>query len=161
MTQYPSLIVNAHPTPDDLQFLDDQIHRFNVATTGIVPTDDLLLSILVRDQAGVIVAGIWGWTWGTCCEIQTLWVHEQLRGQGYGRQLLNAAEQEALRRGCQQMVLDTHSFQAPAFYQKLGYEIIGTIEDYPVGHCKYYLRKRFDVAAPLSNPTPSNDSYIK
>lgn len=142
MEPYPPLTVDAHPAPDDLEFLDDQINRYNIATTGIQPTDDILLSILVRDQAGTIVAGIWGWTWGGCCEIRTLWVHEQLRGQGYGQRLLAAAEQEALRRGCRQLVLDTHSFQAPGFYQRFGFEIVGTVEDYPEGHCKYYLRKR-------------------
>jgi ribosomal protein S18 acetylase RimI-like enzyme len=147
MEPYSSLTVDAHPAPDDLEFLDDQINRYNIATTGIVPTDDILLSILVRDQAGTIVAGIWGWTWGGCCEIRTLWVHEQLRGQGLGQRLLAAAEQEALRRDCRQMVLDTHSFQAPGFYQRFGFEIIGTVEDYPEGHCKYYFRKRLNAAS--------------
>jgi len=96
----------------------------------------------VRDETGAIVAGIWGWTRGGCCEIRTLWVHERLRGHGYGQRLLRAAEQEAQRRDCRQVVLDTHSFQAPGFYQKHRYEIIGQIEGYPLGHTKYYLRKR-------------------
>jgi ribosomal protein S18 acetylase RimI-like enzyme len=147
MEPYPSLCVDAHPAPADLEFLDEQINRYNIATTGILPSDDILLSILVRDQADTIVAGIWGWTWGACCEIRTLWVHEQLRGQGYGRQLLSAAEQEALRRGCRQLVLSTHSFQAPGFYQLLGYEVVGSVEDYPEGHRQYYLRKRLGVVS--------------
>lgn len=138
----PTLHLTAHPAAADLDFLDEQINQFNVATTGIRPEPDILLAIIVRDEAGAIVAGIWGWTWGGCCEVRTLWVHEKLRGQGYGRRLLRAAEDEALHRGCRQVVLDTHSFQAPAFYQKQGYEIIGQVEDYPLGHTKYYLRKR-------------------
>jgi ribosomal protein S18 acetylase RimI-like enzyme len=154
MEPYSPLTIDAHPAPGDLEFLDDQINRYNIATTGIRPADDILLSILVRDQAGAIVAGIWGWTWGGCCEIRTLWVYEQLRGQGLGQRLLAAAEQEALRRGCRQMLLDTHSFQAPGFYQRFGFEIVGTIEDYPVGHCKYYLRKRLD--ARLISPSISD-----
>ena len=137
-----SLVIDAHPAPDDLLFLDDQIHRYNSATTGIVPDPDILLSIFVRDAAGRITAGIWGWTWSTCCEIRTLWVDEHLRGQGHGRRLLLAAEQEARRRGCTQVVLDTHSFQAPGFYLKLGYEVFGVVDNYPEGHQKYYLRKR-------------------
>jgi GNAT superfamily N-acetyltransferase len=134
--------VDAHPAPEDVQFLEDQINSFNVAQTGINGEGDMLLAIVVRDDSGQISAGVYGWTWGGCCEIRFLWVHPVLRGQGYGRDLLQAAEQEAWRRGCTQMVLDTHSFQAPEFYEKLGYEIVGVVDEYPRGHKKYYLKKR-------------------
>jgi GNAT superfamily N-acetyltransferase len=133
--------VDAHPAPEDVQFLEDQINAFNVAQTGFSGAGDILLSIMARDGAGQISAGVYGWTWGGCCEIRLLWVRPELRGQGYGRGLLQAAEQEARRRGCGQLVLDTHSFQAPEFYQKLGYEIVGVVDEYPRGHKKYYLRK--------------------
>ena len=133
--------IDAHPAPEDVQFLEDQINTFNVAQTGIGAERDILLSILLRDDAGQISAGVYGWTWGGCCEIRYLWVRPELRGQGYGRSLLEAAEQEARRRGCDQMVLDTHSFQAPGFYQKLGYEIVGVVDEYPRGHKKYFLKK--------------------
>jgi GNAT superfamily N-acetyltransferase len=135
-------VVDAHPAPADVQFLEDQINAFNVAQTGISGEGDILLSMVVRDDAGQITAGIYGWTWGGCCETRFLWVQPELRGQGYGRSLLQAAEQEARRRGCRQVVLDTHSFQAPGFYQKLGYEIVGVVDEYPRGHKKYYLKKR-------------------
>jgi ribosomal protein S18 acetylase RimI-like enzyme len=134
--------VDAHPAPTDVQFLEDQINAFNVAQTGISGEGDILLSIMLRDDAGQISAGVYGWTWGGCCEIRCVWVRPELRGQGYGRSLLQAAEQEARRRGCGQVVLDTHSFQAPGFYQKLGYEIVGVVDEYPRGHKKYYLKKQ-------------------
>jgi GNAT superfamily N-acetyltransferase len=134
--------IDAHPAPEDVQFLEDQINAFNVAQTGIGAERDILLSILLRDDAGQISAGVYGYTWGGCCDIRFLWVRSDLRGQGYGRSLLEAAEREARRRGCDQMVLDTHSFQAPDFYQKLGYEIVGVVDEYPRGHKKYYLKKR-------------------
>ena len=66
------------------------------------------------------LAGLHGWTWGGSCYIQDLWVHKDLRGQGYGTQLLHAAEQEARTRGCAHMVLSSYSFEAPGFYQKHG-----------------------------------------
>ena len=68
--------------------------------------------------------------------------HTDLRGQGYGTQLLQAAEQAARTRGCHQVVLDSYSFQAPGFYQKHGYEVFAILEDHPRQHRNYYLRKR-------------------
>src|SRR5262249_24557101 len=97
--------------------------------------------IFVRDDLGTITAGIYGWTWGACCEIRYLWVQESLRAQGLGSRLLATAEQEAIRRGCRHVVLDTHSFQAPAFYRKLGYDVVAVVPDYPRGHQRIHLRK--------------------
>ena len=129
-------------TPDrhDVQFLDDRIDEFNLSHTGI--TDVRLLAIILRDAHANIVAGLYGWTWGRCCEVKTLWVHEQWRGQGLGTRMMTAAEDEARTRGAAQMVLSTHSFQAPDFYRRLGFEPVGHIEDYPIGHQSIYLRKR-------------------
>ena len=133
------LTVETSPDPADVQFLDDQINAFNIATTGV--DDARLLAIFVRDPAGTILAGISGWTWGGCCEIRTLWVAESQRGHGHGSRLLAAAENEALARGCDQLILGTHEFQAPAFYQRYGYEIVGAVDNYPRGYHQFYLRK--------------------
>lgn len=123
----------------DVQFLEDQINAFNVDRTGI--SDGRTLACFVPDNLGAIVAGIFGWTWGGCCEIKYLWVTEALRGQGIGTGLLLAAEHEAVARGCDQLVLDTHSFQAPRFYQQLGYQIVAEVAGYPRGYSKFYLKK--------------------
>jgi ribosomal protein S18 acetylase RimI-like enzyme len=133
------LVVDEHPDPRDLEFLEDQINAYNVAVTGIV--DWYPLAIFVRAAAGQIVAGLNGGMWAGYLEIKNLWVREDLRGQGVGRRLLLAAEQEALRRGCTQVLLDTHDFQAPGFYRRLGYTIFGTFEGIGGRHTRYYLRK--------------------
>jgi len=128
------------PDREDLQFLEDRIDEENMARTGI--TDARLLTILVREQPDGIVAGLHGWTWGACCEIKTLWVHERWRKRGLGTCLMVAAENEARARGATQIVLSTHSFQAPDFYRRLGFEPVGRIENHPVGHESIHLRKR-------------------
>ncbi len=133
------LRIETEPASQDTQFLDDQINAYNVEQTGI--RDGTLVACFVRDNAHQILAGIYGWTWGGCCEIRYLWVHPDLRGRGLGRRLLLAAEQEARSRGCTQVVLDTHSFQAPGFYERLGYVVFGIVQDYPYHHQKIYLKK--------------------
>src|ERR1051326_7354832 len=132
------LVIETQPAHADVDFLEEQINAYNIAQTGI----DFggLLACFARDEANQIVAGLMGWTWGDCCEIRSLWVHADLRGQRYGTHLLQAAEEEAARRGCAQVVLNTHSFQAPEFYRKRGYEIVGVVDGYPYEHQNLYLR---------------------
>jgi GNAT superfamily N-acetyltransferase len=134
------LVVEGEPRPEDVQYLEDRIYEFNSAATGI--TDGAWLSILVRDDGDRIVAGLCGTTWGGCLEIRQLWVDDALRRQGLGTRLLAAAEQEASRRGCRQVLLATFDFQAPDFYARRGFEIISVVDDHPRGHRNLILRKR-------------------
>lgn len=136
----PEYRIDSDPDPRDIAFLEERIIEFNYASTGF--QDGELLSIFLRNESGEITAGVYGWTWGGACEIRFLWVRTDLRGQGIGRELLARAEAEALRRGCSLVVLDTHSFQAPEFYQKYGYRIVGECDDYPRGFKKINLAKK-------------------
>jgi len=138
------LVVETAPAAADVTFLEDRLYEFNVARTGIA--DGTLLAIFVRDGAGAVTAGLYGWTWGACCEVRYLWVREDLRGRGLGARLLAAAEAEAVRRGCRQIVLDTHGFQAPGFHRKLGYEVFAVLPDYPRGHERLHLCKGLEPA---------------
>ena len=70
-----------------------------------------------------------------------LWVREDQRGQGYGRRLVEQAEAEARRRGARHAYLDTFSFQAPGFYEKLGYEQFGQLPEFPDQHRSYFYAK--------------------
>ena len=134
------LVITTEPTPEQVQFLEDRIYEFNSSATGI--TDGDWLAIFVRDEQGRVVAGICGNTWGGCLEIRQFWVEEARRKQGLGTRLLGAAEREARRRGCEQMVLMTFTFQAPAFYAKHGFEIVAVVDEHPRGHKNLLLRKR-------------------
>jgi ribosomal protein S18 acetylase RimI-like enzyme len=131
--------INSDPGTKDVEFLEDQIIKFNYAATSF--RDGKMLSIFVRNERDEIVAGISGFTWGGYCKIEWLWVHTDWRHQGYGKQMMLAVEDEARARKCFQIVVDTHSFQAPDFYHKLGYETVGVINDCPKGHQAIYLKK--------------------
>lgn len=136
----PDLVISSEPAPEEIQYLEDRIYEFNSGATGI--TDGEWLAIFVRDDDGRIVAGICGNTWGGWAEIRQFWVEESRRNCGLGTRLLAAAEKEAQRRGCRQMLLMTFSFQGPAFYAKHGFELVAVVDDHPRGHTNLLLRKR-------------------
>jgi GNAT superfamily N-acetyltransferase len=138
--RFSELVTTTEPTPEQVQYLEDRIYEFNSGATGI--TDGEWLAIFVKDEQGRIVAGICGNTWGGCLEIRQFWVEEARRKQGLGTRLLGAAENEALRRGCRQVLLMTFTFQAPAFYAKHGFEVVAVVDDHPRGHKNVLLRKR-------------------
>jgi GNAT superfamily N-acetyltransferase len=100
------------PDRDVVRFLDDRLYEFNASRTGV--DDGRLLAIFVRER-GRVVAGLYGWTWGGCCHMKLLWVEARHRGKRLGTRLMAMAEREAQKRGASQMLLETHSFQAPEF----------------------------------------------
>ena len=134
-----TLAVRDEAAPEDLQFLEEQINEFNFTTTGI--RDARGLVILLRDADRTIYAGLSGHTWGGVAEVRFLWVDEPKRHTGIGSRLLRAAEHEARTRGCRKIVLSTHSFQAPGFYGKHGYIVVGGFSEYPRGHRSIFLRR--------------------
>ena len=138
------LRVEDEPRPEDVARLGDRLYEFNAAASGV--DDGRWLSIFVRDGASEICAGLHGWTWGRTCQVQTLWVREDLRGRGVGARLMAAAEQEAARRGCRELHLDTHSYQAPDFYRRLGYEVIGELPGWPGASTRIFFRKALGEA---------------
>src|SRR5262249_12645403 len=138
------------PTPEEVQYLEDRIYEHNSGVTGI--GDGQWLAVPGRDGSGRIIAGVSGNTWGAVCEIRQLWVDEALRHRGLGTQLLRAVEDEARRRSCSQIVLMTFSFQAPAFYERNGFEVVATIANHPRGHRNLLMRKHLDGGQPPSSP---------
>ncbi len=120
--------------------LNEEINAFNVAATS--QADARLLCIAVREDGDDLRAGLFGWTWGGCGYIEFLWVRNEHRRSGLGGRLLAAAEQEIRRRGCDQVALSTHSFQAPGFYARFGYQECGRTPAYPRGHEQIHLVKR-------------------
>jgi GNAT superfamily N-acetyltransferase len=100
------------------------------------------LSVLLREEErGPVIGGLMGATAWSHLRIEALYVPELLRGSGAGSRIVALAEGEAVRRGCIGAWLDTYSFQARGFYERLGYTVLGEIADYPPGHTRYFMKK--------------------
>ena len=136
--------IHVGDAPDVEAFLIERIVEFNARVTGYV--DAAAFSATQRDDDGVIRAGICGYTWGGCCYVSYLWVDERDRGRRIGTALLMAAEAHARARSCVMMLLSSHSFQAPGFYERHGYERQAVIHDHPVGYTSVFLAKRLTAA---------------
>jgi GNAT superfamily N-acetyltransferase len=130
-------------TPDDgmLKALGEKLMDFNKVSSGR-PLDYRSLTIFVtHPDSGELLGGLWGGTSYSHLHIELLYLPEDLRDADLGSRLMAQAEQEAIQRGCLGVWLDTFSFQARGFYERLGYTVFGTFEDYPPGHSRFFLRK--------------------
>ena len=132
--------MNFEPTETEIRFIREALKQFNDQAVG--EDRHTPLNIVEYDESGSIVGGLLGGTYWGWMYIDILWVRKDHRRQGIGSKLLQTAEQEAARRGCHHVHLDTMSWQAPAFYQKHGYEILGVLPDIPEGNQKYLLFKK-------------------
>jgi ribosomal protein S18 acetylase RimI-like enzyme len=132
--------LEAEPKSEDVQLLEQRLYEFNVERTRI--DDGKLIASFLRDGNGTVLGGVSGWTWGATCYIRYLFVPAALRQRGLGSRLMTVVETEARTRGCRQIVLETHDFQAPEFYRKLGFKITGRVADYPVGYQYLTMVKR-------------------
>ncbi len=119
--------------------LQAAIDDFNVEVTR--ERDFWPVTFCLRDDGGRLCGGLSGAIWAGWLNIKVLWLHDALRAQGYGSQLLRAAEAYALARGARHAHLSSFSFQAPDFYIKHGYEVFGELADYPPGQKQVFLRK--------------------
>lgn len=130
------------PSPDqaDVRVLTQGLSGHAFAQAGATPPEPL--AVLLYDDAGKIVGGLSGRIWDGVLDISVLWVHEDYRGEGYGRRLMAAAEAEGVTRGCVLAELRTFDYQSPEFYKKVGYEEYHVVEGWPRGHRRHFFRKR-------------------
>lgn len=135
------MIVQDESLPVDTQVVEQGLIEHALAA-GIEPRNYRPLVIFLYDEmetvvGGLVAATVWGWL-----HVKEFWVAEQYRGQGWGTKLLELAESQAMGRQCHHAFLDTFDFQALSFYQKLGYEIFGSLADFPRSHVRYFVKKR-------------------
>lgn len=112
------------------------------------------LACIVHDGAGTVAGGALGRRWGTCGELQQLWVRADTRGRGVGSEVVRRFEALARGQGCRTMHVETFSFQAPVFYQALGYRVAYERHDFPHGIVKYHLTRQLGADPGGDEPTP-------
>jgi GNAT superfamily N-acetyltransferase len=136
-----TMAVEADPDPAHR----DTLRRLllDYTDTRAAPAELRDFALLVRDAAGAILGGMWGWSGRGWLYIDLFGLPPSLRRSGMGTRLMAMAEAEARARGCIGLYLDTFSFQARPFYEKQGLSVFGQIDNYPAGHIRYFLSKRW------------------
>ena len=107
------------------------------------PEETKPLSVVCRDEQGTIIGGVAGRTIYRNFLIEVLWVDKASRGSGLGRQLMASAELEAKKRACVVAQLDTLDYQAPEFYKKLGFKVVGSVAAFPGSPERIFLTKEY------------------
>lgn len=128
------------PKPEDFTALSNGLLAHH-ASQGH-PRKSEKFCIFVKDNndkihAGIIVTFLWNGM-----HIDSLWVDESMRGNDLGSKLVNMAEEEARKRGCIVAYTDTFTWQAPTFYEKLGYTLYGKLEGFPESNMLSYYSKK-------------------
>jgi ribosomal protein S18 acetylase RimI-like enzyme len=123
------------------QFIVNGVDNHNIARTG--HSAYYPVQYFLRDADDEVLGGLLGQIWGEWLHVNFLWVAEPARGRGQARALMLAAEAYAAKRRCRGAFLETFSFQARPFYEKLGYEVFGELKDYPPGQTQYFMKKNF------------------
>nr|WP_299856951.1 GNAT family N-acetyltransferase [Sphingomonas bacterium] len=145
----PAHAVSVEPrhdlSPDEIDAIEDHLYRHNSGATGL--DDAQGLDFVMRDQAGQMIAAAAGYSWARTAELKQMWVAEAHRGRGHARALLTAFIDEARRRGVRRIWVQSHDFQAPAMYEKVGFERMAEFLGWPDGHSNVILCKTLSDTA--------------
>jgi ribosomal protein S18 acetylase RimI-like enzyme len=132
----------------NVEFIRDALVAHTQKVLGHTDFLEKQFSVLLKDENHNIRGGIIARFDTESAYIDSLWVDDSLRNQGYGAKLLKASENEACKLGCHYSTVDTYSFQAEGFYLKNGYERLGEIKNYYLHHSKIFLRKELKGLLP-------------
>jgi len=128
--------------PHEAGIVDEGLDAFNHESA---PLDAVAhVTCVARSDAGEVVGGAVGRTWGECAELLQVWVAAEHRRQGIGASLVRRFEAHVAAQGCRTCYLTTFSFQAPRLYRTLGYEVAWEIRGFPQGIVKYQMVRTLD-----------------
>jgi GNAT superfamily N-acetyltransferase len=130
-------------TKEEYDLVDNGIDEYNLSKVPSTQEPSLIpINRVIKGLNGEVLGGINSLLYcSTCLHVGVLWVKEEYRKEGYGSILLNEIEKIGKEKGCNLIHLDTFDFQAKDFYLKHGYEIFGVLDDCPMEHKRYYMKK--------------------
>ncbi|ALM50098.1 acetyltransferase [Flavobacterium psychrophilum] len=118
------------------------INSYNLSKAAALADVWTPVEFVAKNEVGEVIGGILGGIgYWNGLEIQILWVADDYRSKGIGKQLLQHAEDFATAKGATISILDTFDFQAEGFYLKNGYTPFGELNNFPNGHRRIYLSK--------------------
>ncbi|WP_189510255.1 GNAT family N-acetyltransferase [Mesorhizobium sp. M1D.F.Ca.ET.043.01.1.1] len=136
----PNLIESDKLDPAYVDAIRDGLRDYNQSKIGL-PGGVPLVIAAEDPESGTIVGGLIGSTVHAVLYVEQLFIDDAHRGTGLGARVLAAGEEAARRRGCRTAVLWTATFQAPAFYERRGWEAFGEVECAPPGEKVIFLRR--------------------
>ncbi len=128
---------------EDYDFVGDQLYEYNVkASQGLLKKPEHDVHLFLKEKSGQVVGGIFCETYNFSLYIDMFWIADDYRGKGYGKAMIAEAERAGKKMGCVFAHTSTFSYQSPHFYQNMGYEVFGMLDDYPDGIKQYFLKKK-------------------
>ncbi|NMI02354.1 GNAT family N-acetyltransferase [Paenibacillus sp. SZ31] len=128
---------------EDYKTVCNNLYNYNLKESkGLLTKPGRSINLFLRDKTGKAVGGIFCATYCETLYIDNFWIDEEHRKKGYGKSLIMQAESMASQLGYKLSHTSTFSYQSPEFYQNMGYNVFGIIDEYPDGIIQYFLKKR-------------------
>ncbi|MGF9698493.1 GNAT family N-acetyltransferase [Paenibacillus sp. MABNR03] len=128
---------------EDYKAICNHLYNYNLRETkGLLKKPGKSINLFLRNKTGKAIGGIFCATYCDTLYIDNFWIDEEYRNHGNGKTLILQAESIASDMGCKLAHTSTFSYQAPEFYQKMGYEVFGILDEYPEGIVQYFLKKK-------------------
>lgn len=146
MNRRTAIEVTTEPAAEDLATLKSGMRRYELSRLPGLPdeSEDLPVAAFIRDADGSVVAGVQANVFWNGVDVEIVWVDERFRGQGLGAAVMAKAEAFARSNGA--VIAYLRTVDARGFYESLGYEVYGVLEDRPIGTVLYHMKKRLDRA---------------
>jgi N-acetylglutamate synthase-like GNAT family acetyltransferase len=135
--------ITTTPNEADARTISNGIVDFNNAKIpDLEPLEaEVKFFVFARNEEQKIIGGVRATCFWNTLHIELLWLSEECRGKGIGKQLIDSTENFAREHNCEKVFVETTSWQAKPFYEKFGYTHIATLNDRPKGHASHYLTK--------------------
>ncbi len=133
---------NDSPTDKEVKLIQKRLEDYDREQThGELDNPGIEINLVLKDNKGNVVGGLGVSTMTRVMHLEVFWIAEEYRKLGYGKELVLEAERIGHAKGCITTQTMSFSFQAPGFYQKIGYAVLGIYDGFPDGITEYVLIK--------------------